>query len=382
MLYYCQTNILCMVVLMVMLLAIRNRKGSFTARRLIFIKLIGIVALVCVSDMTGWIAQGNVFPGARLINYVSNIVYDGAITWCCYMWLRYVDLHVKGLEYDFKRRNRLLAIPLGIMLLLLLIDPLTGLLFTIDEQNVYSRGSWLFIHWIISWGYLVYATIETFIQMRKTDSRAERAQLLPMLCFIVPPAVAAVLQMFFYGITVLQCGMTVAVLFIAVNLIMDDVSKDSLTGLNNRRALENYVIDQLHRSDSMLTVLMCDIDKFKYINDTYGHSVGDLVLKRMGELMKRVCGFGSRSLFLCRYGGDEFIICGFNLPEQEVTSIKEEVSRELEKMKDEYEGDVDFGISIGDAAGRCVNYDDVENLIRLADARMYQVKRGKDNVAR
>lgn len=380
MLYYFQTNILCMVILLVVLLAIRNRKGSFTARRLIFLKLIGFAALICASDLAAWIVQGQVFRGARIINYVCNIIYDGSITWCGYLWLRYIDLHIKGLEYDYKHRNRIMAIPLAVMLLLLLTDPLTGLLFSIDAQNVYSRADGIILHWIISWGYLLYATIEVIVKMQKIGSRAERAQLVPMLVFIVPPVIAAVLQMFFFGITILQCGMTVAILIIAVNMIMDEVSKDSLTGLNNRRALENYVIDQLHRADSMLTVLMCDIDKFKSINDTYGHSVGDLALKRMATLMKRVCS--TRSLFLCRYGGDEFIICGFNLKEPDVDVLKKEIANELKKMDEEYPGDIHFGISIGHATGHCTNYDGVEKLLFLADAMMYKVKRAKNGASR
>lgn len=376
-LYYLQTNIICLVILFVVWLSLRNKKGALPARRLAFNKLLLIIALICVTDVLAWYFSGRVFPGARGFIQVSNIVYDISITWLGYAWLNYVELRIKSLEYNHQKRRLLTALPLIVMIALLVMNPITSFLFRLDENNVYSRAGGIVVHWIISWGYLFCATLEVILAMRKTQSKVERGLLTPMLWFIVPPAIAAVLQMFFYGTTTTQCGATIASLIIALSFLTEEVSKDTLTGLNNRRALESYLIDRLQRSNVELTVIMCDVDKFKTINDTLGHTAGDLVLKRMAGAMKNVCKNGGRSLFLCRYGGDEFLICGTDLKFADVTDLTHEIENSVNSMNKDYADNLSFSISTGQASGVCSNYEDVEQLISMADAVMYQAKQAK-----
>ncbi|HQS66207.1 MAG TPA: GGDEF domain-containing protein [Sulfuricurvum sp.] len=84
---------------------------------------------------------------------------------------------------------------------------------------------------------------------------------------------------------------------------------DPLTKLSNRRAFETYYQDiyQLgQRNEIEISVIMCDIDHFKTINDTHGHVAGDQVLKELSRLMKNSLNRGSD--FIARYGGEEFVI--------------------------------------------------------------------------
>ena len=183
--------------------------------------------------------------------------------------------------------------------------------------------------------------------------------------------------MLIYGATTTQCGMALAALIIAINYIVDEVSKDTLTGLNNRRALETTIIERLQRSNSKITILMCDIDKFKNINDTLGHTAGDWVLKGMAGALKTVCTIGNKRLFLCRYGGDEFVICGSDLEKDEIEQLKINIENAIATVNNDYSDELKFGISIGDATGNCSTYEDVEGLISLADGRMYEHKQSK-----
>ncbi len=84
--------------------------------------------------------------------------------------------------------------------------------------------------------------------------------------------------------------------------------RDSLTGLYNRRTLDDFLcreIAQATRSSNSLVVVLIDIDHFKWINDSFGHLAGDLVLSQVGKLIIENTRLGD---FACRYGGEEFVI--------------------------------------------------------------------------
>jgi|ERR1035437_603308 diguanylate cyclase (GGDEF)-like protein len=95
---------------------------------------------------------------------------------------------------------------------------------------------------------------------------------------------------------------------------------DPLTGLANRRFFQDTLLKELRRAqryEKQLSIIMCDIDHFKSINDTYGHNVGDEVLVSIADLM---LGSVRATDFVVRYGGEEFVVL---LPE---STIKEGVS--------------------------------------------------------
>ena len=91
-------------------------------------------------------------------------------------------------------------------------------------------------------------------------------------------------------------------------LLREQSVRDHLTGLFNRRYMEETLERELHRasrSQHPLGIIMLDVDDFKQFNDTHGHSVGDEILRKLGNLL---LGQIRREDIACRYGGDEFII--------------------------------------------------------------------------
>ena len=83
---------------------------------------------------------------------------------------------------------------------------------------------------------------------------------------------------------------------------------DSLTGLDNRRYLEERLEDMFGHSRRLkepLAVVLCDLDRFKSVNDTYGHQTGDVVLKQLARILKQEAREIDR---VGRYGGEEFML--------------------------------------------------------------------------
>lgn len=371
-LYYVQTNILCTIVLLVISLTL-SRTNVLPARRVAFTRLIFIAIIVCLSDIFAWYSIGK---GSKILLHISNMIYYASITWESYAWLNYVDLRIKSLE-DNVRKRRFDAIPLLIMLAIIVTNPLTHLLFSINDDYTYSRENGVFIHWIISFGYLIYATVRVIIKIRNSGAKTEKRLLAPLTWFVIPPAVAALLQMLFYGLTSTQCGLTISILVIAVRYLSDESYQDALTGMNNRRSLEKYLTERLQRGSMNLTVFMCDIDRFKSINDTLGHAAGDLVIRRMSDALKEACSSFRLETFVCRYGGDEFVICGQDFSEEDQRELVRIIENSIENINFECNDEMCFSISIGNATNTCKKYQHVEELISLADAAMYEVKNKK-----
>lgn len=161
-----------------------------------------------------------------------------------------------------------------------------------------------------------------------------------------------------------------------VEKLRDEISKDALTGLFNRRAL-NKRIDELLESYSdeatPFSVLMLDIDHFKRINDSFGHVIGDEVIRRIGLIMRSQM----RDLdFPARYGGEEFTML---LPETEISramdiaqSIHESVAKLILVKRSTKERLPSVTISVGAASVR--QGDSPESLLERADQALYQAK--------
>jgi len=149
---------------------------------------------------------------------------------------------------------------------------------------------------------------------------------------------------------------------------------DALTGLPNRRLLEDRLTQALalsHRNRKQTAVMFVDLDRFKIINDSLGHSAGDVVLREVAErLIKQLRVVDT----ICRMGGDEFVVV---LPEIKRSSdaanvaakILETVSQPFKVEDRELTITPSVGISVFPDDGR-----DAETLIRNADAAMYHAK--------
>ena len=150
---------------------------------------------------------------------------------------------------------------------------------------------------------------------------------------------------------------------------------DPLTNCFNRRALMEKLeqeMDRAARYATMLTGMMIDIDNFKQINDTYGHLVGDRVLKQLSALLKRE----QRSVdIVARYGGEEFVVL---LPETTSTESRNFAERILRRVATHDFGEsgnpVRVTISIGIATFPDERVSDGESLLRLADTHLYRAK--------
>lgn len=162
-------------------------------------------------------------------------------------------------------------------------------------------------------------------------------------------------------------------------LYIRSIFKDELTGLYNRSFLALFlkrVMLDMRVKEASVSLLMVDIDDFKHVNDTYGHLVGDIVLKQIGAILQKSI---RKTDCVVRWGGEEFAIV---LPETD----RDGAVRIAERLRQSVEG-FDFNsspvilkltVSIG-AVSLCDKVEQAD-LIRQADKALYQAKQTKNIV--
>jgi diguanylate cyclase (GGDEF)-like protein len=156
------------------------------------------------------------------------------------------------------------------------------------------------------------------------------------------------------------------------------VAIDDLTGLYNRRFFDRRLTEEFgisRRHATPLSCIMFDLDDFKGINDTLGHQVGDDVLKRFATALKHSVRISD---IVARYAGDEFIML---LPMSDANgamSEAERIKRVLDKL--DYGSGIDkLSVSIGVACYPCPEVKKAEDLVKNADAAMYEAKNSGKN---
>ncbi|MCK5069924.1 MAG: diguanylate cyclase, partial [Desulfocapsa sp.] len=157
---------------------------------------------------------------------------------------------------------------------------------------------------------------------------------------------------------------------------------DGLTEIYNHRFFQNTLdneINRAERNDTEISLLLIDIDKFKNFNDTYGHQVGDFILKEFSAILKQTI---RKYDTLARYGGEEFTVILPDTSSEEACSVAEKLRSAVDDYvfrdsKTNYHITASFGVSTGSPAG------DEEfsksELISMADTALYDAKEAGRN---
>lgn len=153
---------------------------------------------------------------------------------------------------------------------------------------------------------------------------------------------------------------------------------DPLTGLANRRYVEVRLrtrFDEMTRYGWVFGLLFIDIDHFKPVNDTYGHDVGDEVLKMVANTLSN----SSRpSDFVARWGGEEFLVVAVNVQEKKLRAIAERLRVLVGQSSITKESEtIQVTVTIGGTLSRLD--DSVDTLLKRADALMYEGKKAGRN---
>lgn len=159
--------------------------------------------------------------------------------------------------------------------------------------------------------------------------------------------------------------------------IMENMSKvDALTDMYNHRTFQEYfdtIVGQVSRNNSTLQLAILDIDNFKRINDTFGHSTGDVVLKRLAKKIKTMV---TAEDITARYGGEEFAVILTNKTMDESLIILELIRREIEK---ENHVELNRNVTVSIGMHEYSKGELKEEVFNKADQALYEAKNSGKN---
>jgi len=308
----------------------------------------------------------------NLVNHVVTMLYYLSNPLICLLWLMYTDYKINESQKGLMRRFVYYAIPFGINGILSILSLSTGWLYTIDAHNRYARGPYFWIMAVVAMFYLLLSFGLALKDVIQHGWRGNKNINIHLVIFPLGIILASLIQILFFGVSLIWVCAMLAFASIYINIQNAEISTDPLTGLYNRRRLDEHFLRKLkvRRNDQILFAIMIDLDDFKKINDEKGHAIGDQALIVMAELLRQVCK-GSDD-FIARMGGDEFVILGERSTTHEVVDLMDQISKTAKDHNEKANAGYDLIPSQG-----CSFYqkeDTINTFFSAADQAMYQNK--------
>lgn len=299
---YVELNCFALAILLLIYLNLRRYINKYLLDQNIFLIIVYVNALVLVLDTFMWLLDSVEGTAARVVYSAITTGYYLLNPLFCALWYLYMEYYIKGSRTRLKKRAVIAMIPVVILGVVSILSNFNGMAFRIDENNIYHRGPYFAAQGVICLLYPVYTAIFTIANRKKL----QRKDFATLLFFPVPPFIGTVIQMFFYGVSLIWTCTTISSLLIFIKYQNSQLNTDYLTGLYNRRQLDNYLHTKAQNANGkLLAGLMIDLNFFKAINDTYGHHAGDEALTYVADILKETFRMSD---FIARYGGDEFIV--------------------------------------------------------------------------
>lgn len=292
------------IVLMIMLLIhARNTLRPNAPAERIFRAMCRAALTLCVLESLSFCLDGRTFPHARgILTLLSVLLYIINIA-AVFSWTLYVDYKLFEDSQRIRRRGRVLILPALAVLVMAAANLFTPVFFQITAANRYARTRLAFLPFLVSFSYLVYA--EILIYTNRNNTR--RYLFFPSILFLVTLIAASILQALFYGVSLMWVALAISLVSVYINVQCEFSSVDALSGVYTRQYLDSHLrqITAARTADGSVAGVMIDLDRFKSINDTFGHLAGDQAIQAAGRILR---GASSRTDLVARYGGDEFVI--------------------------------------------------------------------------
>lgn len=371
--YRTEVNIISLFVLIWIIYRSKKIKDKQT-RNIMFQRVISSAALLLFIDTILIFTNGMEGSFIHYLNWVLDCIYLILNAVVAFTWESYVRYYTRGIKKSSILLSRIFLIPMFIYIIFVILSPCYKLLFYIDENNLFCKGSWYFLQIILTYGLFTMASFEAlFSLINKKNRPSYYHRYVIFFAFIFFPCFSGVSHLIFLEVKSIWQTISFGFLLVYVEFQFDLISRDALTNLNNRRAFDMKLSQMAaEQTDFLQTyIFMIDINFFKKINDKYGHLEGDSALIKTADLLKKV--LVQSNAFLCRYGGDEFAII-YNCTNEQAGDVRIRIYKEFEKEFQNSERPYRLSVSVGYAPINGKSKTDIAAAEKAADKNLYNEK--------
>ena len=355
------------------ILLVTSKKIFTKAQDLKYLRWAFIIQIIIMTfDLLTWLLGG--LPGrcVYVLLYIAEIGYFQSQINASIIWGKYVHYRITGKVYTSNQEYVFSTMPQILMAVFLFTNPVTGYMFTIGPNNVYARGPLCNIISICVMGYIFGVSIWALYKSRIEVVESKRYECKILFMFAIPPIAGGILQVMYYGIGIIWPLSCIGMLLVYITKTQDEISQDALTGLNNRGNLDKYLSARIEEKDETTVLILMDVDKFKEINDKFGHDTGDEALRVISKCIKESFGVGKN--FISRYGGDEFVVV---IPDGNAAVAQAKIMKFANAIKALNDTDkylFKLSVSCGYAVYPQPGITDTKTFVAEADKQMYEVK--------
>ena len=319
------------------------------------------------------LAEHGVYRIPDPLFWVLSIIDMGNLATIGYILSVFIMIRVAPELFDNKFVRYCLPIPYLIEIGGLILSVWTHWMISVAPGNrmIYEDGFLVFV--LCSHIYFLALIVICLIRMKQAKSDAQKRLIRTLLVAIILIIACAAGDNAFEAISILPIAVFGVLYVIFINMQESSINSDQLTGMNNRRKAADFVSETLSgvSPERPLHLYMIDINAFKLINDTYGHSEGDQALIILAQSIKRIAP--EFNAFAARLGGDEFLFA-CSLPEDTdpnlpIQRIREAVQSACETQGKPYLLSISSGYSVCDDPS--VSF---TQYLKEADNRMYKNK--------
>ena len=372
-LLYCTLNIFCLAILGTILGRI-FKSSDKRVSQVTYSWFIIASIILCSSDLLwGIIDFSYNWQFSETIDFAVNSIYHVFTIVVSYLWFLYAESEQESRTISTKVGWAISMIPLLIDIALILSSYEYDSVFHINGAGVYERGKLYEIHILICFFYIIFTSIKAFVRSFRKDNYMRKDKLRSIASFCVFPLISAVLQVLFVGSPMISAGVTFASLQVYVSSREQLISVDPLTKLNNRTEMVRFLDNKMkNRSPGKdLYLFIMDLDYFKKINDKYGHTEGDIAITIVADALRNIVR--KTNFFVCRYGGDEFVLIGEVKPDFEPSESREKINEVLKEEQEKHNKEYTLHMSVG-YFKYTPEIHSVAEFVSAADKYLYQQK--------
>ena len=370
---YCALNLFCISILIMILLQILKSSDKRMSQ-IVYSWFIISSIILCASDLLwGIIDFSYTWQFSDSVDFGVNSIYHIFTLVSAYMWYLFAESEQETRTTTTKKGLIVSLVPFIMGICMIIGSNWANLVFFINDEGVYERGPLYIVHIAICFFYILLTSSKAFIRSFYKKNYLKKEKYRTLASFCIFPLISGVFQVLLVGSPMISAGVTFAALQVYIRSREQLISVDPLTKLNNRSEMVRYLDSKMkNRSPGKdLYLFMLDMDYFKKINDKFGHVEGDTAIITVADVLKTITD--KAGFFVCRYGGDEFVIVGevkpeFN-PDEFCGLINKSLEEETEKRSKEYQ----LHLSIG-YFKHTPEIKDISEFIASADEYLYRRK--------
>ncbi len=352
---------------LIFMLAYRRLDRKHVLNQIYLITILVLSFGLFIESMTV-IINGRNTEVFRIMSIGLHVILYAVAPVVAYAWYLLIRNFVVSKDDLTSRQKQLIFIPALVNILLSILSPFFGFLFSVSSDNIYQRGPLFWLAVVIIYAYLFLGVI--YVMTKRKHILLSEFFLL--IAFGSVPIIGGLVQSLFYGLLLMWSSAAFALIFVYIYLQERLIHMDSLTMTWTRKSFDYYISKRLRQKNvDPFGGVYFDIDHLKKINDQYGHLEGD---QAINEIINRIRGVMNSNEIIARLGGDEFIIISPGKDKTRLKNLIKDIELSLSVFNENKEKPYSLSCSYGYGI-YSEEFKSIDQFLRFIDQKMYQSKK-------